>query len=195
MLYVTDKMIQLSGVVIPGQVKKIEITQAATIDEVQDDNNVTLGYQPTGYELAKISVEIILEPTPEQTFLEQLATIQLLFRPAGQTEPKVLELVNSQAAAHNITQVYFKRISSFKKTESSYGTATLEFWEYVPMKVATKTTDSSAGSGSASGSSEQKTTQSSADGITAEYQEYLNTQRGKAPQIKDKTAASPAKDD
>ena len=32
MLYVTDKMIQLSGVVIPGQVKKIEITQAATID-------------------------------------------------------------------------------------------------------------------------------------------------------------------
>lgn len=28
MLYVTDKMIQLSGVVIPGQVKKIEITQA-----------------------------------------------------------------------------------------------------------------------------------------------------------------------
>ena len=63
------------------------------------------------------------------------------------------------------------------------------------MKVATKKTDSSAGSGSASGSSEQKTTQSSADGITAEYQEYLNTQRGKAPQIKDKTAASPAKDD
>ena len=182
MLYVTDKMIQLSGVVIPGQVKKIEITQAATIDEVQDDNNVTLGYQPTGYELAKISVEITLEPTQEQTFLEQLATIQLLFRPVGQTEPKVLELVNSQAAAHNITQVYFKQISSSKKTESSYGTATLEFWEYVPMKVSTKKASSSTGSGSASGSSEQKTTQSSADGITAEYQEYLNTQRGKAPQ-------------
>ncbi len=86
MLYVTDKMIQLSGVVIPGQVKKIEITQAATIDEVQNDNNVTLGYQPTGYELAKISVEITLEPTQEQTFLEQLATIQLLFRPVGQTD-------------------------------------------------------------------------------------------------------------
>ena len=195
MLYVTDKMIQLSGVVIPGQVKKIEITQAATIDEVQDDNNVTLGYQPTEYELAKISVEITLEPTQEQTFLEQLATIQLLFRPVGQTEPKVLELVNSQAAAHNITQVYFKQISSSKKTESSYGTARLEFWEYVPMKVSTKKASSSTGSGSASGSSEQKTTQSSADGITAEYQEYLNTQRGKAPQIKDKTAASPAKDD
>ena len=192
MLYVTDKMIQLSGVVIPGQVKKIEITQATTIDEVQDDNNVTLGYQPTGYELAKISVEITLEPTPEQTFLEQLAAIQLLFRPAGQTEPKVLDLVNSQAAAHNITQVYFKQIGSSKKTESSYGTATLEFWEYVPMKVATKKKESGK-SGSGSGN-DKKTTQSSADGITAEYQEYLNTQRGKAPQIKDKTAASPAKD-
>ena len=62
------------------------------------------------------------------------------------------------------------------------------------MKVSTKKASSSTGSGSASGSSEQKTTQSSADGITAEYQEYLNTQRGKAPQIKAKTAASPPKD-
>ena len=60
------------------------------------------------------------------------------------------------------------------------------------MKVATKKKESGK-SGSGSGN-DKKTTQSSADGITAEYQEYLNTQRGKAPQIKDKTAASPAKD-
>ena len=66
MLYVTDRMVQLSGIVLPGEVKKIEITQAATIDEVKNDNNVTLGYQPTGYELAKMSVEITLEPTPDE---------------------------------------------------------------------------------------------------------------------------------
>ena len=193
MLYVTDRMVQLSGIVLPGEVKKIEITQAATIDEVKNDNNVTLGYQPTGYELAKMSVEITLEPTPDETFEEQLETIQFLFRPAGQTEPKVLELVNSQAAAHNLTKVYFKQIGSSKKTESSYGTATLEFWEYVPMQVATKQAGGT-GSGSGSSSAGSASQSSSADGITAGYQEYLNTQRGKAPQIKDKTAASPAND-
>lgn len=193
MLYVTGRMVQLSGIVLPGEVKKIEITQAATIDEVKNDNNVTLGYQPTGYELAKMSVEITLEPTPDETFEEQLETIQFLFRPVGQTEPKVLELVNSQAAAHNLTKVYFKQIGSSKKTESSYGTATLEFWEYVPMQVATKQAGGT-GSGSGSSSAGSASQSSSADGITAGYQEYLNTQRGKAPQIKDKTAASPAND-
>ena len=140
-----------------------------------------------------MSVEITLEPTPDETFEEQLETIQFLFRPVGQTEPKVLELVNSQAAAHNLTKVYFKQIGSSKKTESSYGTATLEFWEYVPMQVATKQAGGT-GSGSGSSSAGSASQSSSADGITAGYQEYLNTQRGKAPQIKDKTAASPAND-
>ena len=97
------------------------------------------------------------------------------------------------AAAHNLTKVYFKQIGSSKKTESSYGTATLEFWEYVPMQVATKQAGGT-GSGSGSSSAGSASQSSSADGITAGYQEYLNTQRGKAPQIKDKTAASPAKD-
>lgn len=119
MLYVTDRMVQLSGIVLPGEVKKIEITQAATIDEVKNDNNVTLGYQPTGYELAKMSVEITLEPTPDETFEEQLETIQFLFRPVGQTEPKVLELVNSQAAAITLQRFILNRLEVPKRRKAA----------------------------------------------------------------------------
>jgi len=35
---------------------------------------------------------------------------------------------------------------------------------------------------------------SQAQGISSDYQEYLNTQRGQAPRIKDKTSESPARD-
>ena len=54
----------VAGVAVPGLVKKLEITGAAVIDAVTDDNNVTLGYQPNGYEPLKMNVDLLLEPVP-----------------------------------------------------------------------------------------------------------------------------------
>ena len=76
-----------------------------------------------------------------------------------------------------------------KKTENSYEEATLEFWECLPLTVQTQ----AAGSGKTS-SSGSKAGASQAQGISTGYQEYLNTQRGQAPRIKDKTSESPARD-
>lgn len=60
-------------------------------------------------------------------------TIQLLFKPPGQTAAIPLPVVNSQAAACGLNLVYFKGIDLSKKTENSYGEAALEFWECLPV--------------------------------------------------------------
>ena len=43
MLYIKDYSMQVTGIVVPGLVKKVEVTGSAVIDAVTDDNNVTLG--------------------------------------------------------------------------------------------------------------------------------------------------------
>ena len=63
MLYIKDTSMLVAGVAVPGLVKKLEITGAAVIDAVTDDNNVTLGYQPNGYEPLKMNVDLLLEPS------------------------------------------------------------------------------------------------------------------------------------
>ena len=190
MLYIKDCSMQVSGITIPGLVKKVEITGAAVIDAVTDDNNATLGYQPHGYEPLKVNVDVLLEPAAGETLESMAASIQFLFKPPGQTAAAPLELVNSLAASVGLTKVYLKSVTVTDKTESSSGEASLEFWEYLPVVVQTqaaKTSTSNTGSSTAA--------QSSAEGISTEYQEYLNTQRGQAPKIKDKTSESPAQDD
>ena len=70
-------------------------------------NNVTLGYQPNGYE----TTEDECGPTagnPVPGSVESMGqTIQLLFKPPGQTTAIPLPVVNSQAAACGLSRVYF----------------------------------------------------------------------------------------
>ena len=105
--------------------------------------NVTLGYQPNGYEPLKMNVDLLLEPSAGESVEGMVQTIQLLFKPPGQTAAIPLPVVNSQAAACGLNLVYFKGIDLSKKTENSYGEAALEFWECLPVTVQTK----AAGSG------------------------------------------------
>lgn len=190
MLYINDHSMQISGIPVPGLVKKVEITGGAVIDSVTDDNNITLGYQPNGYDPMKMNVDVLLEPSAGETFEDMAATIQFLFRPPGQTAAVPMEVTNSHAAAHGLTKVFFKGITTSKKIESSSGTASLELWEYLPVVVQTK----AAKAGKQGDEKDKKAAQSSAEGINTEYQDYLNTQRGQAPKIKDKTKESPARD-
>lgn len=189
MLYIKDHSMQVAGITTPGIVKKVEVTGAAVIDAITDDNNVTLGYQANGYEPMKLNVDLLLEPAAGESFEDMVATLQFLFKPPGQTAAVPLALVNSHAAAHGLTTVYFKSITSSKKSESSSGEANMEFWEYIPTVVQTQAANTGA-----AGTKNETAAQSPAEGISAEYQEYLNTQRGQAPKIKDKTSESPAQD-
>ena len=190
MLYIKDYSMQVSGIVVPGLVKKVEVAGSAVIDAVTDDNNVTLGYQANGYEPMKLNVDLLLEPAAGESFEDMVATLQFMFKPPGQTAAVPLALVNSHAAAHGLTTVYFKSITSSKKSESSSGEANMEFWEYLPTVIQTQ----AANNGAAGGGKNEATAQATAEGISTEYQEYLNTQRGQAPKIKDKTSESPAQD-
>lgn len=186
MLYIQETHMEIGGIGIPGQVKKVEISGDANIDEIQDDKNKSLGYQATGYQPHKITVDIILERTSDMDFEDMVLTLHHLFKPLGQTEAKVLTIANSQAAAHNITQVYFKKIQTSKDTAKSYGTATLEFWEYIPLQVVVAAKSATA--------TTAPSTAVAPSGVSSEYQQYLNTQRGKAPIIQSKTSSSPAVD-
>ena len=137
----------------------------------------------------KMNVDLLLEPSAGESVESMVQTIQLLFKPPGQTAAIPLPVVNSQAAACGLNLVYFKGIDLSKKTENSYGEAALEFWECLPVTVQTQAAESrkTSSSGSKAGTSQ-------AQGISTDYQEYLNTQRGQAPRIKDKTSESPARD-
>lgn len=164
MLFIQDQLIKLGGVMLSGQVKSIDITQAATIEEIQDDKGKTKASQPTGYEAAKISVDFILEDS-DKSVLEQLADLQRLFKPYGQTAAQLLTVVNEDCAARGITEVYFKGLSTKNVISSSGRTATLELLTPVLAGVQTKTTASGGTSsgGKKSGTKKASNTKSTKD--------------------------------
>lgn len=79
MLFIEDEIIKLGGVILSGQVKSVEITQEATIDEIEDDKGQKKASQPVGYGAAKITIDFILEDGSKST-LEQIADMQRLFK-------------------------------------------------------------------------------------------------------------------
>lgn len=157
MLFIQDQLIKLGGVMLSGQVKSIDISQAATIEEIQDDKGKTKASQPTGYEAAKVSVDFILEDS-DKSVLEQLADLQRLFKPYGQTAAQLLTIVNEDCAARGITEVYFKSLSTKNVISSSGRTATLELLTPVLAGVQTKTT---ASEGASSGGKKNSTKKAS----------------------------------
>ena len=86
MLLVQENIVKLGGVILSGQCKKISIDETATIENIEDDKGKTKATQPTGYEAAKISIDFILEDSPEMTQDEQITAMQRLFKAYGQTK-------------------------------------------------------------------------------------------------------------
>lgn len=152
MLFIEDEIIKLGGVVLSGQVKSVEITQEATIDEIEDDKGQTKASQPTGYGAAKITVDFILEDGSKST-LEQIADMQRLFKDYGQTAARLLPVVNEDCSARGITEVYFKSLGTKSVTASSGRTASLVLETPTIASIQTQTVES--GNGETSGSGQQ----------------------------------------
>lgn len=119
MLYVQEKVAKLGDIFLGGQVSSVEIQESAAIYVAQDDKGQVKKTQPVGYDNAKVIIDIILEDSPEETSLEQLTNMQRLFRANGQTQAKLLTIVNEDCAARDIFQVYFKSLSSKKVISES----------------------------------------------------------------------------
>ncbi len=138
MLIVQEKLIKLGGVKLSGQVKSIDITEAATIENIEDDKGKTKANQPTGYEAAKVTVEFILEDSKAMTQEEQIGAMQQLFHPYGQKKAKLLQVTNDDCAARGISKVYFQQLTTKNVVAESGRTATLELIAPVIGKIRLK---------------------------------------------------------
>lgn len=126
MLVVQEHLIKLGGIKLSGQMKSIDISETATIENIEDDKGKTKANQPTGYEAAKITIEFILEDSPGKTQEQQIKAMQRLFKPPGQKKAKLLKVSNKDCAYRGISKVYFQKLSTKNTIAQSKRTATLE---------------------------------------------------------------------
>lgn len=185
MIYTEDQLVKVNGVVLPGLVKSIEVKESAKIDEQEVEGSATKPKQATGYEDAKVNVELILDDTPTATKYQRLETVRALFRTPGQSVPQPIPIVSEDTAKHGIDKVLFKGITHKSEVKKDQLTVSLEFWEYVPQTIQTTSSSSGSSSGGSSGgkTANQQTT------LSSDYQKYLQANRGKSPAVDDASAA------
>lgn len=193
MIYTEDQIVKVNGVVLPGLVKSIEVKESAKIDEQEVGGSATKPKQATGYEDAKVNIELILDDTPTQTKYQRLETLRAIFRTPGQSVPKPIPIVSEATAAHGVDKVLFKSLSHKSENKKEQISVSLEFWEYVPTTI--QTTSSSSGSSSGGGSSGRSSGGSSGGTqqqttLSSDYQKYLQTSRGKSPAVDDASTAA-----
>ena len=151
MIYTEDQLVKVNGVVLPGLVKSIEVKESAKIDEQEVEGSATKPKQATGYEDAKVNIELILDDTPTATKYQRLETVRALFRTPGQSVPQPIPIVSEDTAKHGIDKVLFKGITHKSEVKKDQLTVSLEFWEYVPQTIQTTSSSSGSSSGGSSG--------------------------------------------
>lgn len=194
MIFVEDNTIKLNGVILPGLVKSIEVKESAQIDEQEVEGSSTKPKQATGYEDAKINIELVVDDTDTQTKYQRLETLRAVFRKEGQGVPQPIPIVCEDAAAHGIDKVLFKSLNHKSEQKKSYFSVTLELWEYIPQTIqAVKS------SGDASSKKSGSSGSGSAGTLNSGYSSYLSSDRGSAPAsepaLQKKRGKSPAVDD
>ena len=115
MIFVEDNTIKLNGVVLPGLVKSIEVKESAQIDEQEVEGSSTKPKQATGYEDAKINIELVVDDTDTQTKYQRLETLRAVFRKEGQGVPQPIPARMTQSC---ISHPPFPR-SSFRSRAAS----------------------------------------------------------------------------
>lgn len=185
MIFIEDGRIKLGGTVLPGLVKSIEVTETAKVDEQEVEGSAARPKQATGYEDAKINIELIIDDTESSTRFERYAVLRQIFRTPGQSVPQPVSIVCEDAAAHGIEKVIFKKLTHKGENKKSQLAVSLELWEYVPQTITASTVSSSVGTSGSSASTASTTssmqTPAAPDSLNENYQEYLDAGRGSAP--------------
>ena len=181
MIFVEDQVIKLNGVVLPGLVKSIEVTESAKVDEQEVEGSAAKPKQATGYEDAKVIIELIIDDTQRADKYQRFAVLRSIFRKPSQSVPQPIPIVSQDTAAHGVDKVIFKQLSHKGENKKGQLTASLELWEYIPQTITATTGSGGSGSSGSSG-----TTQSS---LTDEYESYLSKNRGKSPATDNASAA------
>lgn len=76
MVFLDDTFMKIDGVLLPGLFKSLEVNADAAVEEQEVEGNAKKPKQATGYEDAKITVELSLMDGPELTMQEKLLIIQ-----------------------------------------------------------------------------------------------------------------------
>ena len=174
MIFFDESTVKINGVILPGTFRSIEVKTSALVEEVEVKGKKEKPKQATGYEDGKVTLELTLLESEEQTIIDKLDIIQKLFKNSGQAKPNVYEIVNEHTAVRGISKVIFKDMTTKETNKKSEIIAVLEFWEYITVTVTAKKKTSSSSAKKAS---------------TSTYNNYLPN-RGVAPKLV-KTAPSP----
>lgn len=175
MIYIEDNCIKVGGTMLPGLFKSLEVTGSALVEEQEVEGSSVKPKQATGYEDTKVNIELVLYDTSNETALQKLARIHNIFQAPGQAVPQVLDIVEEQLAARGVSRVIFKGLTSKQDNKAQQITATLTFWEYIPVLITTAKGGAAGGSSGAAGN------------LSEDYSAYLPS-RGK-------TDESPITDD
>lgn len=193
MVYQDDGLIKIDDALLPGLVKSIEIKNEAQVDEQEVEGQSKKPKQATGYEDAKINIELILEDTQDETGKvtvtrkQKLEQLQALFRRQGQEKPEVHRIVCEDAAARGLSQVLLKNLTHKAENKKQQIAVTLELWEYLPITIT------ASKSGSTSSAKEKASASSGASkGLSEDYKSYLGEDRG-SPPSKEETAKAALK--
>jgi len=181
MIFVEDGTIKLNGVVLPGLVKSIEVKESAQIDEQEVKGNSTKPKQATGYEDAKVNIELVVDDTETQTKYQRLETLRAIFRKAGQSVPQPIPIVCEETAAHGIDKVLFKSLNHKAENKKGYISVTLELWEYIPQTI--QAIKYSSGSTSSSSAQKRGSASSALGDLNTDYTNYLDSSRGGSPSV------------
>lgn len=187
MIFIEDERVKLDGVVLPGLVKSIEVTESAKIDEQEVEGSAVKPKQATGYEDAKVNIELIIDDTETKSKYERYAALRELFRKPGQNVPKSIPIVCEDTAAHGIEKVLFKKLTHKGENKKNQLVAHLELWEYIPQTITAVSTAKTSSSGSSSKSSTKSTgnkapSTSAPTQLDTKYQSYLGSGRGSPPE-------------
>lgn len=189
MVYQDDQTVKIDDVILPGLVKSIEIKNDAQVDEQEVEGQSKKPKQATGYEDAKINIELILEDTQDETGavtmtrMQKLQQIQTLFRQSGQALPAVHQIVCEDTAVRGISQVILKNMAHKAENKKQQITASLELWEYNTLII-------SAGKSASSSGAKKDASASTGSALNEDYKSYLKDDRGTAPTRKETDRAA-----
>ena len=181
MVYQDDQTVKIDDVILPGLVKSMEIKNDAQVDEQEVEGQSKKPKQATGYEDAKINIELILEDTQDDagtvtmTRMQKLQQIQAL--------PAVHQIVCEDTAVRGISQVILKNMTHKAENKKQQITASLELWEYNTLII-------SAGRSASNSGAKKDASVSTGSMLNEDYKSYLKDDRGTAPARKETERAA-----
>ncbi len=189
MIYFDDDTIKIDSVVLQGIYKSIEVEHEAKIDEQTVEGSSSKPKQATGYEDAKINIEISLMDSESATKEDKLKAIQELFKPAGQSLPQPHELISAHASIRGVEKVIIKKMSSKETNKKDEIVVNIELLQYDTMKI--KAASGTSSKKSSNGTDKKESTSN----LSENYKNYLGNSRGAAPKRLNKTTMTPAQDE